>query len=141
MLHTLRERSAQKHKIAVSAITYAEMRFGAIGEKSGKKSSPKHGLLVDAFIKRLDAVLPWDKASVDATAAIKKALAAVGTPIGTNAAAPPAHQCCVFGRRARRGRSNVLSETRRVSVVCRLTRTKKPPEKPGLFKHHTKEFS
>ncbi|MCL2296842.1 MAG: type II toxin-antitoxin system VapC family toxin [Proteobacteria bacterium] len=91
VLHTLHERSTQKHKIAVSAITYAEMRFGAIG----KNASPKHGWLVDEFVKRLDAVLPWDKAAVDATVGIKKTLAAAGTPIGGNDAAIAGHALSV----------------------------------------------
>lgn len=49
-----------QNKIVVSAITYSEMRFGAIG----KKASPKHNYLVDEFVKRLDAILPWDTAAV-----------------------------------------------------------------------------
>ncbi|WP_333849635.1 PIN domain-containing protein [Leclercia sp.] len=77
----------RNHRIVVSAITYAEMRFGAIG----KKASPRHGLLVDAFCARLDAVLAWDRAAVDATAEIKAALATAGTPIGPNDAAIAGH--------------------------------------------------
>ncbi|MDR0247694.1 MAG: type II toxin-antitoxin system VapC family toxin [Burkholderiales bacterium] len=91
VLRKLHEHSTQKHKIVVSAITYAEIRFGTVG----KKSSPKHGLLVDEFVKRLDAVLPWDKAAVDATVSIKKALAASGTPIGGNDAAIAGHALSV----------------------------------------------
>ncbi len=41
-------------RIVVSAVTYAEMRFGA----TGPKASPRHIQLVDAFCARLDAVLP-----------------------------------------------------------------------------------
>ncbi len=41
-------------RIVVSAVTYAEMRFGA----TGPKASPRHIHLVDAFCARLDAVLP-----------------------------------------------------------------------------------
>lgn len=37
---------------------------------------------MDAFCARLDAVLSWDRAAVDATTEIKAALAAAGTPIG-----------------------------------------------------------
>jgi tRNA(fMet)-specific endonuclease VapC len=91
VLHKLHMYSTQKHKIVVSAITYAEMRFGAIG----KKASPKHSLLIDEFIKRLDAVLPWDKAAVDTTATIKQTLAAAGTPIGPNDAAIAGHALSV----------------------------------------------
>jgi len=70
----------RRDRIVVSSITYAEMRFGAIG----KKASPRHKLLVDAFCSRLDAVLPWDRAAVDATTEIKMALAAAGSPMGSN---------------------------------------------------------
>ncbi len=91
VLRRLQEHSVQKHKIAVSVITYAEMRFGAIGNKA----SPKHSLLVDEFVKRLDVVLPWDKAAVDATTYIKQVLAAAGTPIGSNDAAIAGHALSV----------------------------------------------
>jgi tRNA(fMet)-specific endonuclease VapC len=77
----------RNHRIVVSAITYAEMRFGAIG----KKTSPRHALLVEAFCARLDAILSWDRAAVDATAEIKSELAASGTPIGPNDAAIAGH--------------------------------------------------
>jgi tRNA(fMet)-specific endonuclease VapC len=63
------------------------MRFGAIG----KKASPRHGLLVDTFFQRLDAVLPWDRAAVDAATTVRQALAAAGTPIGGNDAAIAGH--------------------------------------------------
>ncbi|MCA8276744.1 hypothetical protein LGN17_30130 [Burkholderia sp. AU30280] len=56
------------------------MRFGALG----RKVSPKHAELVATFVARLDGVLPWDTAAVDATAAIRAGLAARGTPIGAN---------------------------------------------------------
>jgi tRNA(fMet)-specific endonuclease VapC len=91
VLHELHNCTAHKHKIVVSAITYAEMRFGAIG----RKASPKHTLLVDEFVKRLDTVLPWDKAAVDATAAVRKALTVAGTPIGANDAAIAGHALSV----------------------------------------------
>ena len=87
VLHKLQKYSMQKYKITVSAVTYAEMLFGAIG----RKASPKHGLLVDEFVKRLDSVLPWDKAAVDATASIRKALAVAGTPISPNDSAIAGH--------------------------------------------------
>ncbi|HFT5242917.1 TPA: type II toxin-antitoxin system VapC family toxin [Yersinia enterocolitica] len=77
----------RQNKIVVSAITYSEMRFGAIG----KKASPKHTYLVEEFVKRLDAVLPWDIAAIDTTTQIKIALAKAGTPIGGNDAAIAGH--------------------------------------------------
>lgn len=87
VLQRLADAVAQQHRILISSITYAEMRFGAIG----KKASPKHNLLVDEFIKRLDAILPWDKNAVDATAEIKLQLATAGIPIGANDTAIAGH--------------------------------------------------
>ncbi len=55
-------------------------RFGA----TGQKATPRHIEMVDAFCTRLDAVLPWDRAAVDATTDIKVALRLAGTPIGPN---------------------------------------------------------
>lgn len=75
------------HRIVVSAITYSEMRFGA----TGPKASPHHIALVDAFCARLDAILPWDRAAVDATTEIKVALHLAGTPIGPNDTAIAGH--------------------------------------------------
>ncbi|MGZ2744823.1 PIN domain-containing protein [Burkholderia stagnalis] len=69
-----------QHRIVVSAVTYAEMRFGSIG----RKASPKHADLVTAFVARLDGVLPWDPAAIDAATAVRADLAARGTPIGAN---------------------------------------------------------
>lgn len=87
VIRRLEQAVLRNHRIVVSAITYAEMRFGA----TGKKASPRHVQLVDAFCARLDAVLPWDRAAVDATTEIKTALAAVGTPIGPNDTAIAGH--------------------------------------------------
>ena len=68
----------RSHRIVMSAITYSEMRFGT----TGPKVSPRHIVLVDAFCARLDVVLPWDRAAVDATTEIKVALRTAGAPIG-----------------------------------------------------------
>lgn len=86
-LKRLEQTVLRNHRIVVSAITYAEMRFGAVG----KKASPRHAKLVDAFCARLDAVLAWDRAAVDTTTEIKVALAAAGTPIGPNDTAIAGH--------------------------------------------------
>ena len=87
VLKRLEQAVLRNHRIVVSAITYAEMRFGAVG----KKASPRHAKLVDAFCARLDAVLAWDRAAVDATTEIKVALAAAGTPIDPNDMAIAGH--------------------------------------------------
>lgn len=77
----------QGSRIVISAITYAEMRYGQIG----KKASAKHKSLVDEFVKRLDAVLPWDQSAVDATVEVKGKLTKAGTPIGDNDTAIAGH--------------------------------------------------
>ncbi|MGX8941715.1 type II toxin-antitoxin system VapC family toxin [Symbiopectobacterium sp. Eva_TO] len=87
VIRRLEQAVLRRHRVVVSAITYAEMRFGAIG----KKASPRHISLVDAFCLRLDAILPWDKAAVDATTDIKTAMAAAGMPIGPNDTAIAGH--------------------------------------------------
>ncbi len=87
VLKRLEQAVLRNHRIVVSAVTYAEMRFGTIG----KKASPRHALLVDAFCARLDAILPWDRAAVDATTEIKAALTVAGTPIGPNDTAIAGH--------------------------------------------------
>jgi tRNA(fMet)-specific endonuclease VapC len=87
VLKVLQAHVENKDRIVVSAITYAEMRFGAIG----KKASPKHNTIVDEFMSRIDSVLSWDKEAVDATIDIKKALSDKGTPIGANDTAIAGH--------------------------------------------------
>ena len=78
VLKRLEQAVLRGDRIVVSAVTYAEMRFGA----TGPKASPRHIQLVDAFCARLDAILPWDRAAVDATTDIRVALRLAGTPIG-----------------------------------------------------------
>jgi len=80
VLTELQARVLHRDRIVISAITYAELRFGAIG----KKSSPKHNVIVDEFMARIDAVLAWDMGAVDATVKIKKELSDKGSPIGNN---------------------------------------------------------
>nr|WP_284041511.1 type II toxin-antitoxin system VapC family toxin [Halomonas olivaria] len=87
VIHRLATEVERGNRIVVSAITYAEMRYGQIG----KKASARHAPLVDAFVKRLDAVLPWDKQAVDATIELKQFLAKAGTPIGPNDSAIAGH--------------------------------------------------
>jgi len=81
------QETSQNHRIVISAITYAEMRYGQIG----KKASPKHKILVDALVERLDAILPWGPRAVDSTIDIHRHLSALGQPIGENDAAIAGH--------------------------------------------------
>lgn len=87
VLTLLEQAVTAQHRIVVSAITYSEMRFGA----ASPKASPKVAAMVNAFVQRLDAVLPWDAAAVDQTMQIRTRLARLGTPIGNNDAAIAGH--------------------------------------------------
>ncbi|MBK5010423.1 type II toxin-antitoxin system VapC family toxin [Pseudomonas sp. S60] len=87
VLQRLAAEVARNNRIVISAITYAEMRYGQIG----KKASPKHKTLVDEFVKRLDEVLPWGQAAVDATDQAKQALTKAGLVIGENDTAIAGH--------------------------------------------------
>jgi tRNA(fMet)-specific endonuclease VapC len=87
LLKMLQAHVENKDRIVVSAITYAEMRFGAIG----KKASPKHNIIVDEFMSRIDSILAWDQYAVEASTTIKKDLSDKGTPIGANDTAIAGH--------------------------------------------------
>lgn len=87
------------------------MRFGQIG----KKASPKHKTLVDEFVKRLDAILPWDQAAVEATVEVKIKLTEAGTPIGANDMAIAGHALaagCILVT------NNLREFSRVVGLVC-----------------------
>jgi tRNA(fMet)-specific endonuclease VapC len=95
VLQHLEQISTQQHRIVVSAITYAEIRFGAINPKASPRITP----MVDAFVQRLDAILPWDATAVDETAHIRQYLTANGIPISHNDAAIAGHalsQDCIL---------------------------------------------
>lgn len=110
VLKRLEQAVLRRHRIVVSAITYAEMRFGAIG----KRASPRHVQLVDAFCTRLDAILAWDRAAVDATTEVKATLAAAGAPIGPNDTAIAGHAIAA-------GAILVTNNTREFERVAGLT--------------------
>jgi len=80
VLSSLQFHVENRDRIVISAITYSELRFGSIG----KKASPKHAIIVDEFMLRVDAVLAWDKNAVDMTTKIKKVLSTQGNIIGHN---------------------------------------------------------
>ena len=95
VLHQLEQAGARQHRIVVSAISYAELRFGATNAKASPRITP----MVDAFVQRLDAILPWDAAAVDETAQIRRYLADQGIPINHNDAAIAGHalsQDCIL---------------------------------------------
>ena len=80
VLNALQAHVENRDRIVISAITYSELRFGAIG----KKASPRHNFIIDEFMVRVDAVLAWDKAAVEMTSKIKKLLSDQGNLIGNN---------------------------------------------------------
>lgn len=77
----------RNNRIVISAITYSEMRYGQIG----KKASARHKTMVDEFVKRLDAVLPWDQSAVDAVIEVRRQLTDSGSIIGGNDTAIAGH--------------------------------------------------
>lgn len=87
VIQRLQQVVSDQNRIVISAVTYAEMKFGTIG----KKASPKHAFLVEEFLKRVDEVFSWDVQAVDATTIIKKQLSDCGTPIGANDTAIAGH--------------------------------------------------
>ena len=80
LLEKLQQTTQTGHPIVVSAITYAELTFGAVN----KKASPKMADIVSEFAERLDGVIAWDKLAVEHSTLIKKELESIGTPIGHN---------------------------------------------------------
>lgn len=110
VLQRLAAQVARNNRIVISAVTYAEMRYGQIG----KKASPKHKTLVDEFVRRLDEVLPWDSNAVDATVEVKRQLTEAGLVIGGNDTAIAGHAIaagCVL----------VTNNVREFSRVAQLT--------------------
>jgi tRNA(fMet)-specific endonuclease VapC len=64
----------------ISVITYYEMLLGTIG----RRASPRHAALVEAFLDRVSAILPWDRQAAEEATRIRRDLDARGTPIGGN---------------------------------------------------------
>lgn len=95
VLEKLQSRVNEKHRIVISAITYSELRYGAIG----KKASPKHNEIVNEFMERIDGVIAWDKNSVDEATKVKKHLTDKGSLISNNDIAIAGNaiaHCCVL---------------------------------------------
>jgi tRNA(fMet)-specific endonuclease VapC len=91
LLEILQFHASHRDKIVISAITYSELRYGAIG----KKASPKHNIIVNQFIERIDSILPWDSKSVDESTKIKKSLTEQGNVISNNDIAIAGHAISV----------------------------------------------
>ena len=70
----------QQNSIVISVITYYEMLLGTIS----RNASPRHARLVEAFVRRLSAILPWERAAAEEAMRIRKDLSEKGTAIGGN---------------------------------------------------------
>lgn len=80
VLPILKTKVENKDSLVISAITYSELRYGAIG----KKSSLRHNTMINDFLDCIDSVVAWDKGSVEESVKIKKALSDIGKPISNN---------------------------------------------------------
>lgn len=109
VLHKLQLHVQNRDRIVISAITYAELRFGAID----RKASPKHNVIVSEFVERIDAILAWDRGAVDATAELRETLSDQGNPIGNNDA-------MIAGHAISGGYVLVTNNTRELTRVPRL---------------------
>ena len=76
---TLRRRLSQatRSRLAISAITEAELRFGVA--KSPRKA--KHAALVDSFLRHVD-VTPWDSAAAIEYVKLRLTLQEAGKSLG-----------------------------------------------------------
>ncbi|MGO9024513.1 MAG: type II toxin-antitoxin system VapC family toxin [Beijerinckiaceae bacterium] len=80
VLERLQVAVEQQNSIVISVITYYEMLLGTVG----RNASPRHAGLVEAFVTRLSAILPWERKAAEEAMRIRQDLAAKGTPIGGN---------------------------------------------------------
>ena len=85
VLKRLEQAVLRNQRIVISAISWSEISLAA------RAAGPATQQLANAFCARLDAILPWDSAAVDATTDIKVALRLAGTPIGPNDTAIAGH--------------------------------------------------
>ena len=76
-----------QNNVAISVITYYEMLLGAIG----RNALPRHARLIEAFVARLSAILPWDRVAAEEAMRVRRDLSAKGTPIGGNDAMIAGH--------------------------------------------------
>ncbi|MCO6177402.1 MULTISPECIES: type II toxin-antitoxin system VapC family toxin [Ciceribacter] len=80
VLERLQAAVEAQNSIVISVITYYEMLLGTIG----RNASARHGPLVEAFVSRLSAILPWERGAAEEAMRIRKDLESRGTPIGGN---------------------------------------------------------
>jgi tRNA(fMet)-specific endonuclease VapC len=76
----MQDKAEAGHDLCISAISYAELRLGAV--RSGNPR--KHNRLISEFCERLNAVFSWDTNAADSFALLQAKLFKAGTPIGGN---------------------------------------------------------
>jgi tRNA(fMet)-specific endonuclease VapC len=109
LLQYLNQRASAGHQIVISAITYLEMKYGAIG----KKANPKHAEWIEKFVSRVDEILPFDREAVEQATLVKKYLSDKGMNIGPNDTLLAGHAIAV-------GAVMVTDNVREFSRVPRL---------------------
>jgi tRNA(fMet)-specific endonuclease VapC len=87
VLQRLQTAVETQNSIVISVITYYEMMLGVIG----RNASARHAALVDAFVARLSAILPWERGAAEEAMRIRRDLDAKGMPIGGNDAMIAGH--------------------------------------------------
>jgi tRNA(fMet)-specific endonuclease VapC len=87
VLDRLQAAVERQSTIVISVITYYEMLLGTIG----RHAAPRHARLVEAFVARLSAILPWERTAAEEAVRIRRNLTAKGAPIGGNDAMIAGH--------------------------------------------------
>lgn len=87
LLSRLQQCSVDGDEVVISAITYAELIAGVL--LTDRQSA--HMALVGEFCERLEDVVPWDRAAVDAYTAIQQQAMQDGRALNMNDAMVAAH--------------------------------------------------
>jgi tRNA(fMet)-specific endonuclease VapC len=80
VLARLQDVVQEGHHVCISAISYAELLFGA----HSRRASPRMPGIVAEFVARLDNIAPWHQNAAQQAALLKRALDDSGMPIGPN---------------------------------------------------------
>ena len=91
LIQRLEDAVAAGDLLVISAITYAELRFGA----SAAQASPRLARMIDGLVTRLNGVLAWDASAVDETDRIRVELRRQSIVISPEDAAIAGHALSV----------------------------------------------
>ena len=94
LLSTLQAWSVDSDEIVISAITYAELVAAALLTTEQQR----HMNLVEAFCDRLDAVVAWDSAAVDAYTRLQRQIMQEQRSLNMNDAMIAAHAISLDGK-------------------------------------------